>query len=77
MKQVEYVKTAEIPLVVMWDFIKDFDNWAHMLNGYQGHQTLNDRELIWEVKGTIGKPNFMPPLPNGCSVRRRLSRLKA
>lgn len=55
MPQVEYEKTAAIPLDVMWDFIKDFDNWAHMLNGYQRHQNLNDRESIWEVKGTIGK----------------------
>ena len=55
MQQVEYEKTTEIPLDVMWDFIKDFDNWAHLLNGYQGHHTLNDRESIWEVKGTIGK----------------------
>lgn len=55
MQQIEYVKITEIPLEKMWDFIKDFDNWAHLLNGYQGHQTLNDRESIWEVKGTIGR----------------------
>ena len=55
MQQVEYARTAAIPLDVMWDFIKDFDNWAHMLNGYQNHRRINDRESIWEVKGTIGK----------------------
>ena len=55
MPRVEYEKTAEIPLDVMWDFIKDFDNWAHLLNGYQNHENLNERESIWEVKGTIGK----------------------
>lgn len=55
MQQVEYQKTVQIPLEVMWDFIKDFDNWAPMLNGYQRHHTLNERESIWEIKGTIGK----------------------
>lgn len=54
MQQVEYLKTPEIPLEAMWGFVKDFDNWAPMLNRYQRHQTLNDRESIWEAKGTIG-----------------------
>ncbi len=54
MQTVEYVKDTEIPLDVMWDFIKDFDNWAPMLNGYQYHETLNNKESIWVVKGKIG-----------------------
>lgn len=43
MQPVEYVKSVDIPLEVLWDFIKDFDNWAPMLNGYQRHKIVNDR----------------------------------
>ncbi len=54
MQPVKYDKTVEIPLAVMWDFVKDFDNWAPMLKGYQAHETVNDRESIWTVRGEFG-----------------------
>ncbi len=54
MQPVKYDKTVEIPLAVMWDFVKDFDNWAPMLKGYQTHETIDDKESIWTVRGEFG-----------------------
>jgi carbon monoxide dehydrogenase subunit G len=54
MQSVEYAKTVEIPLEVMWDFIKEFDNWAPMLKGYKNHKIINDKESIWEIRGEFG-----------------------
>jgi carbon monoxide dehydrogenase subunit G len=54
MQSVEYAKTVEIPLEVMWDFIKDFDNWAPMLKGYKNHKIISDKESIWEIRGEFG-----------------------
>lgn len=51
MQSVNYAKTVEIPLPVMWDFIKDFSNWAPMVKGYQSHEVINDKESIWVMKG--------------------------
>jgi carbon monoxide dehydrogenase subunit G len=54
MQKVDYTKTVEIPLAVMWDFIKDYGNWAPMLKGYQSHEMINDKESIWMVRGEFG-----------------------
>jgi len=54
MQRVEYAKSVEVPLEVMWDFIKDFDNWAPMLKGYKNHNIINDKESIWEIRGEFG-----------------------
>jgi carbon monoxide dehydrogenase subunit G len=54
MQRVEYVKTVDIPLEVMWDFIKDFNNWAPMLKGYKNHKMINEKESIWEIRGEFG-----------------------
>jgi carbon monoxide dehydrogenase subunit G len=51
MQSVNYAKTVEIPFPVMWDFIKDFSNWAPMVKGYQSHEVINDKESIWVMKG--------------------------
>ena len=51
MQTVDYTKTVEIPLAVMWDFIKEFSNWAPMVKGYQSHEVANDRESVWVMKG--------------------------
>ncbi|MFB3813522.1 MAG: CoxG family protein [Terriglobales bacterium] len=54
MQKVDYTTSVEIPLEVMWDFIKDFSNWAPMLKGYQSHELINDKESIWIIKGEFG-----------------------
>jgi len=54
MPQVDYAARVDIPLENMWEFIKDFSNWAPMVKGYQAHQMLNDQESIWTIRGEFG-----------------------
>lgn len=54
MEKVDYTTKVEIPLDVMWDFIKDFSNWAPMVKGYQSHEMIDDRESIWTIRGEFG-----------------------
>ena len=54
MPKVDYTATIEVPRDVVWDFVKDMNNWAPFAKGYQEHEVLNDRESLWTVKGDIG-----------------------
>jgi carbon monoxide dehydrogenase subunit G len=50
MHQVE----LQLPIGVIWDFVKDMDNWAPLVPGYINHEKLNSRQSTWEFKGDIG-----------------------
>ena len=54
MEKVDYNTTVEIPLDVMWDFVKDYSNWAPLVKGYQSHEEIDDKESIWDVRGEFG-----------------------
>jgi len=54
MEKVDYNTTVDIPLAVMWDFIKDFSNWAPMVKGYQTHDMVDERKSIWTIRGEFG-----------------------
>ncbi len=54
MPKVEYTTTVEIPRNVLWDFVKDFGNWAPLLKGYTTHEMVNEKESIWTIKGQFG-----------------------
>jgi carbon monoxide dehydrogenase subunit G len=52
--KVDYTASIEVPRPVVWDFVKDMNNWAPFAKGYQEHEVVNDRESFWTVKGDIG-----------------------
>lgn len=54
MEKVDYTTTVDIPLDVMWDFIKDFSNWAPMVKGYQTHEMVDDKKSVWTIRGEFG-----------------------
>jgi carbon monoxide dehydrogenase subunit G len=54
METVNYTTTVEIPLEVMWDFIKDFDNWAPMIKGYESHEKIDAKKSVWMIRGEFG-----------------------
>ncbi len=54
MQVVDYTTKVDVPLEVMWDFIKDFSNWAPMVKGYQQHEMVSDQESIWTIRGEFG-----------------------
>lgn len=45
---------VDIPIEVIWDFIRDANNWAPLVSGYIHHEQLNDRLITWEFKSDLG-----------------------
>jgi Polyketide cyclase / dehydrase and lipid transport len=54
MPEVEYVTTMNAPPAAVWDFVKDMNNWAPFLTGYQKHEIIDDTDSIWTLKGNVG-----------------------
>ena len=54
MAQVEYATTAKLPVDVIWDFVREMDNWAPFLTGYQSHEKQSEDESVWTLKGDLG-----------------------
>ena len=54
MPEVEYTTVVNLPPEKVWDFVKDMNNWAPFLTGYQKHQILSDTDSIWTLKGDVG-----------------------
>jgi hypothetical protein len=54
MPEVEYTTTLSLPREAVWDFVKDMNNWAPFLTGYQRHEILSDEDSIWTLKGDVG-----------------------
>jgi len=43
-----------LPPEAVWDFVKDMNQWAPMLTGYQKHTILSDTKSLWTLKGDVG-----------------------
>src|SRR5437773_942796 len=54
MPEVEYQTIIRRPRDAVWDFVKDMNNWAPFLTGYQKHEILSDTDSIWTLKGDVG-----------------------
>jgi len=54
MPEVEYTTTMALSRQLVWDFVKDMNNWAPMLTGYQTHEILSETDSIWTLKGDVG-----------------------
>lgn len=54
MPSVEYRRTIAAPFAKVWPFVRDMDNWASLVTGYQRHEKLSDTESIWHLKGELG-----------------------
>jgi carbon monoxide dehydrogenase subunit G len=44
----------EFPIGVIWNFVKELDNWAPLVPGYLHHEKINQRQSTWEFAGDIG-----------------------
>jgi len=54
MPEVEYTTTMALSRTLVWDFVKDMNNWAPMLTGYQTHEILDETDSVWTLKGDVG-----------------------
>ncbi len=54
MAEVEYTASAKLPIQAIWDFVREIDNWAAFVTGYQSHQKRSETESVWTLKGDLG-----------------------
>ena len=54
MPEVEYTTSLSLPRETVWSFVKDMNNWAPFLTGYQRHEILSETDSIWTLKGDVG-----------------------
>jgi carbon monoxide dehydrogenase subunit G len=54
MAEAEYSTTAALPIETIWEFVREMDNWAPMLSGYQQHEKENENDSVWTLKGDVG-----------------------
>jgi carbon monoxide dehydrogenase subunit G len=52
--EAEYSTTARLPVPVIWDYVREMDNWAPFLRGYQSHEKQSDVDSVWVLKGDVG-----------------------
>src|SRR5215813_438273 len=38
----------------VWEFVRDMNNWAPFLTGYQSHVIESETDSIWTLKGDVG-----------------------
>ena len=46
MPEVEYTTTLSLSREAVWTFVKDMNNWAPFLTGYQSHQIIDETDSI-------------------------------
>lgn len=54
MASVQYSTTAKLPVESIWQFVRDMDNWAEYLTGYQSHERHGEDDSTWVLKGDVG-----------------------
>jgi carbon monoxide dehydrogenase subunit G len=54
MPEVEYTTTMRLDRAAIWAFVKDMNNWAPFLTGYQKHEILDETDSVWTLKGDVG-----------------------
>ena len=54
MAEASYSTTTHVPLDRIWDFVREMDNWAQLVTGYQHHEKQSETESVWTLKGDLG-----------------------
>jgi Polyketide cyclase / dehydrase and lipid transport len=54
MPEVQYTTRMRLPVGEVWEFVRDMNNWAPFLTGYQKHEPLSDTDSVWTLKGDVG-----------------------
>lgn len=54
MPEVTCTTTMSLPPERIWEFVKDMNNWAPFLTGYQKHEIIDETDSIWTLRGDVG-----------------------
>jgi len=52
--ETEYSTTARLPVEAIWAFVREMDNWAPFVTGYQSHRKEGENDSRWVLKGDVG-----------------------
>src|SRR5262245_49030420 len=52
--EAQHSTTARLPVPIIWDYVREMDNWAAFLRGYQSHEKQSDVDSVWVLKGDVG-----------------------
>jgi len=55
----EYSTSTKLPIETIWNFVKEMDNWADLVTGYQSHEKQSDEDSTWVLKGDLGPMSRM------------------
>ena len=54
MPEAQYETAIAVSRERVWAFVKDMDNWAPMLTGYQSHEKVSETRSVWSLRGDVG-----------------------
>lgn len=54
MPEVRVTASVNKPVEAVWPWVREMDNWAPMLRGYQAHRKESDTESVWTLTGDLG-----------------------
>jgi carbon monoxide dehydrogenase subunit G len=54
MPSVTHSVTVDAPLTTTWAFVRDMQNWAELLPGFEGLIKHSDTDSTWKVRGDVG-----------------------
>jgi len=52
--ETEFSAASRLSVDTIWDFVKEMDNWAPFLTGYQSHEKQSETDSLWTLKGDVG-----------------------
>lgn len=54
MPEVRVAASVDKPVQAVWPWVREMDNWAPMLRGYQAHRKESETESVWTLTGDLG-----------------------
>ena len=54
MPEVTYKTSVQCSIDDTWNLVKNMDNWAPFLLGYQSHEVQSETDSVWTLKGDVG-----------------------
>jgi len=52
--EVRVTASVDKPVAAVWPWVKEMDNWAPMLKGYESHEKESETESVWTLTGDLG-----------------------
>lgn len=54
MSDYHHEMTVHAPLKTVWEFLRQYENWAQAIPGYMDHEIINEKESTWQFKLNFG-----------------------